>query len=133
MSDRRNPEGRRTPRRAFSHPVGILYHGEYKLRQGVQLSEGGMLFGSTEQFSTNDQIVACLVMPGRASVVARGEIVYGRPGENGLTLYGVKFTSLQLNQRRQIRNYVTAKTEREAEAEGEEADLWGPSRNRLPS
>jgi hypothetical protein len=128
-------EGRRTPRRAFVHPVGILVGGRYLLEQALQLSEGGMLISAADKLDVAKQVVVTLVMPGAGYVVARGEIIYGKPAEKGQTHYGVKFASLHLNQRRAIRNYVTAKTQKEAEAEaeGDEGDLWGVPKNRLPS
>lgn len=114
---------RRTPRRTFEHPMGILRHGSYDVMQAVQLSEGGMLFRSEEQFQTKEQIVVTLLMPGGGSVVTRGEIIYGGPASSGGYQFGVRFPSLAVSERRLIRSYVAAKTEAEAEREHQETLL----------
>lgn len=112
------PESRRTPRRVYSRPIGVLNRGVYQVARGHQLSEGGMLISTTESLKVHERVVVTLVMPGGDNVVARGEIIYMNPGEGGRPHYGVKFTELPLPTRRLIRNYVAAKTQAEAESEG---------------
>jgi Tfp pilus assembly protein PilZ len=92
--------------------------------QAVQLSEGGMLFQSSESFAVGDAIVLSIIVPGGSSVVVRGDVIYSRPaptsanaGEARELQFGVKFAPLTLPLRRLIRIYVTAKTQAEAEAE----------------
>ena len=116
-TSRRGVENRRTPRRIYQRPIGILLHGVYDVFQGLQLSEGGLLFRSEKMFAVKSQIVATLVMPGGGVIVTRGEVIYARPDSGRTQQFGVKFTSLPLHLRRVIRNYVTAKTQAEAEAE----------------
>ena len=118
---------RRTPRRVFLRPVGILVRGGYRVVQALQLSEGGLLFESEELFVVNEQIVASLILPGGGVVVARSEIIYTKPSAAGAASdssggkkgqhFGVKFAPLALHLKRIIRNYVTAKTQAEAERE----------------
>jgi hypothetical protein len=107
-------ESRRTPRRQYHRSIGVLCQGSYQVLQAVQLSEGGMLFASTSQFTEKDQVVISLIIPGGGAVVARGEIIYNIAKDKS---YGVKFAPLPLHLRRLIRNYVTAKTQEEAEQE----------------
>jgi hypothetical protein len=109
---------KRTPRRVYLRPIGVLCHGEYEVLQALQLSESGIIFQSPEKFKVKDQVVTSLVLPGDGVVVARGEIINERPEDSGkLSQYGVKFVPLPLHLRRWIRNYVAAKTQEEAEAE----------------
>jgi hypothetical protein len=109
---------RRTPRRVYVRPIGVLCLGQYEVQQALQLSESGVLFQSSHKFEVKDQVVASLVLPGDGVVVARGEITSERSEANGnLHQYGIKFVPLPLHLRRWIRNYVAAKTQEEAEAE----------------
>jgi len=121
MVNQSGVESRRTPRRVYQRPIGILCQGAYFLAQAHQLSEGGLLFSSDRIFTAGDLIVISLVMPDGGSVVVRAEVIYERPGKRGSPpQYGVRFQSLHIPQRRQIRNYVAAKTQKEAEAELED-------------
>ena len=71
-------EGRRTPRRVYQRPIGVLCRGQYQVLQALQLSEGGLLFQTEKKFATKDQTVLSLVMPGGGVIVARGELIYER-------------------------------------------------------
>lgn len=113
-------ESRRTPRRVYMRSIGVLWNGQYMVTQGLQISEGGMLFRTNVSLPIKSQVVISLVLPGGGDViVTRGEIIYERPGPAEGRQYGVRFKNLALNLRRLIRNYVTAKTQAEAEAEAE--------------
>lgn len=120
MSAKPGVESRRTPRRVYQRPVGLLIDGGYSLVSALQLSEGGTLFVSGSKLKLNSPIVVSLVLPGTGCVVARGELIYERPHPSGGFQYGVRFSELQRPQRRLIRNYVAAKTQEEAEVEAQE-------------
>lgn len=111
---------RRTPRRVYERPIGLLRHGEYNVVEALQLSEGGMLFQVKPKFEIKDHIVATLILPSGGAVVARGELLYELPTTEGMRKYGVKFIDLGLHLRRWIRAYVSAKTQAEAEKEADE-------------
>jgi hypothetical protein len=112
-------ESRRAPRRIYKRPIGILCRGKYFLAQGLQVSESGMLFASEYLYDVKASIVVTLHMPDAKTVVARGEIVYQSKTPTGIQ-YGVKFRELDLQLRRIVRNYVSAKTQAEAAAERDE-------------
>lgn len=112
-------ESRRTPRRVYMRAIGVLWNGQYTVTQGLQISEGGILFRSEFSLPVKSQIVISLVLPGGDVIVTRGEVIYERPDSGSARQIGVRFKSLALNLRRLIRNYVTAKTQAEAEAEAE--------------
>jgi hypothetical protein len=144
MSAAKGSETRRTPRRAFVRPIGVLRKGEFGLAQGLQLSEGGFLFSCDFAMVQGNQFLVTLLLPGASSIVARAEIIYQKKDRANGVQYGARFSSLEIHQRRAIRNYVTAKTQEEAEAEAEantgdfedksEMTMFQPSkRPRLPS
>lgn len=85
----------------------------------MQLSEGGLLFLSDSLFANGERIVATVLLPGGDCILFQAEVIYSRPGSNGLFQYGVKFRTVAIHHKRMIRNYVSAKTQAEAEAERE--------------
>lgn len=113
-------EGRRTPRRAFTRPIGVLRRGEYRVSQSVQLSEGGMLISTRVKMEAGDHIVITAIIHGGESLVVTAEVLYETKSSLSGAQYGIKFIDLPLHQRRMIRNYVSAKTLEEAELEVDE-------------
>lgn len=103
----------------FHRTIGVLYRGRYTVVQAVQISEGGLLFTSREKRDVKSPIVLSLLVPGGFSIVARGELIYEVKNGSGFN-YGVKFYSLGFHLKRIIRNYVSAKTQAEAEQEADE-------------
>jgi hypothetical protein len=110
-------EARRTPRRVFNRAIGVLYGGRYSIQQALQLSEGGMLFSSDSQFENGERMVATVLLPGGHGILFQAEVIYRRPGPNGSFQYVLKLGNVSIHQKRMIRNYVSAKTQKEAEAE----------------
>lgn len=78
-----------------------------------------MLFSSDTRFANGDRIVATVLLPGGNGILFQAEIIYSRPGVGGSIQYGVKFKGVSIHHKRMIRNYVSAKTQKEAEAENE--------------
>jgi PilZ domain len=113
---------RRSPRRVYSRPIGILCDGHYRLVQAVEISEGGIRFISEAQFAKDERVMFTLVMPGGDSIVVRGTVLRETPGPNRSYQYGCQFHALDLHQRRSIRAYVSAKTQEEAELETDDDD-----------
>ena len=121
MGQPKGIDARRTPRRVFNRAVGILFGGDYSIQQALQLSEGGMLYSSAIKRQTGDHILVTIVLP-NGNLVVRGEILYGKPAAGGVSQYGVRFDGVALHHKRMIRNYVSAKTQAEAEVENENRD-----------
>ncbi len=110
---------RRTPRRPFQRPVGILVGGHYEVLRARQLSEGGMSiflgeFGSrlrigVEEVQVGKPIAMSFVLPSGDTISLRGEVIY-HDTESGQGLHiGVKFGAVPMAQRRMIRTYVNSK------------------------
>ena len=109
---------RRTPRRAYYRSAGVLIAGCYAVFQGRSLSEGGI--GVTiidspgtaavlEKVVAGAPVVVTMILPSAAVLILRGEVVhYGIEKTIGHAI-GIKFESVALHQRREIRYYVSAK------------------------
>ncbi len=61
-------------------------------------------------------VVASVFIPGGGFALVQAQVLYCVDGEGGKA-YGLKFESVPLAQKRFIRNYVSAKTQKEAEEE----------------
>jgi hypothetical protein len=103
---------RRSPRRVFKRPVGVLLHGEYRVCQAHQLGEGGALVTIEGDIPRGTKVVISIFVPGGGFALIQAEVLY-KVGAG----YGVRFAQLPLAQKRFIRNYVSAKTQEEAEDE----------------
>lgn len=111
---------RRTPRRVFRRPLGVLCHGVYEVREAQQLSEGGLLFHSGEAYDMHANVVVSLIIRGSDCISVIGTVIYSLPTAEGVKAYGVRFSNISMTQRRLIRNYVSAKTLAEAQVEAVE-------------
>lgn len=110
---------RRTPRRPFQRPVGVLAGGHYEVLRARQLSEGGMSiflgdFGSRLRMKVEEVLVGksvsmTFILPSGDSLSLRGEVIY-HDTESGSGLHiGVKFGVVPMAERRLIRSYVSSK------------------------
>lgn len=108
-------DSRRSPRRAFQRPIGILVQGEYTVAEAAQISEGGMLIVCEYELALKDLIVVTVLLPDGGHAVARAEILYRRKADGGKAAFGLQFINLPMMKKRIIRNYVAAKTQEEAE------------------
>ena len=115
-------ENRRSPRRVFRRPVGILLHGNYQVCQALQLGEGGMMAIIDAEIPSGTQLVATVFLPGGGHALMQAEVLYHAKTPEGHA-YGMIFTSVPLAQKRHIRNYVSAKTEQEAQDEKLQPDF----------
>lgn len=107
----------RSPRRQYDRPIGLLYRGAYFVCRGLQISESGMLVGVDLALEKGDLVVLAVILPSGHSVVTRGEILYARKLDSGEPAYGLRFVGIAVEDRRIVRNYVSAKTREEAERE----------------
>jgi len=110
---------RRTPRRPFQRPVGVLSGGHYEVLRARQLSEGGMsiflgelgarLRMKVEEVQVGKSMSMTFILPSGDSISLRGEVIY-HDTESGSGLHiGVKFGVVPMTQRRLIRSYVSSK------------------------
>lgn len=116
MAGKGGIENRRSPRRVFKRPVGILLHGEYMICQALQLGEGGMMVNIPHEIKPGTRVVVTVFIPGGGHALVQAEVLYTNGQDNGMC-YGMKFENLSLAHKRHVRNYVSAKTQAEATEE----------------
>lgn len=109
---------RRTPRRAYRRTAGVLVGGRYTVFEGRSLSEGGI--GVTisddpesqpvlQKIRAGVRVVVSLILPSGAALILRGSVVHHGTEKAVGHAIGIKFDAFALHQRREIRNYVSAK------------------------
>lgn len=108
-------ELRKTPRRTLQREMGVLYHGEYEVEFCLQIGEGGLMFRSQRFFEVGTEAVVTLFLPGSGGFSSKIELLYMQKEGPGTARYGCRFLALSLDVKRLIRQYVAAKTEKEAE------------------
>jgi hypothetical protein len=111
---------RQTPRRVFEHSVGVLYRGQYELCKARELSEGGVSIESSWALNSGENLLVTLFLPGGHMCALRAE-VRTMEKKDGQVRYNCQFKEVSLPYRRSIRNYVSAKTQEEAENESRSA------------
>ncbi len=110
---------RKFPRRRSVQKIGILYKGRYQMSESNQIGEGGMLIRSPFALQELDHIVVSFMVPGSVFIIARSQVQYVMStSDRSEVLYGLKFTNIAFDQRRKLRDFIAAKTEAEAIAEG---------------
>ncbi len=113
---------RRTPRRLYRRPVGVLVNGHYEVLEGRGLSEDGALLalgdarhlGKPPKFSTIDlrvgaRVAISLILPSGVTLVLRGEVAHHEGNAGSGHLIEIRFDVVPLHQRREIRKYVSSK------------------------
>lgn len=109
---------RQTPRRAYRRSAGVLVGGCYAVFQGRSLSEGGIGVKIADapgaeavlaKVIAGAPVLVTLILPSGAVLLLRGEIVHHGLEKTVGHSIGIKFESIALHQRREIRYYVSAK------------------------
>lgn len=103
---------RKYPRRQFRRKMGILYDGKYWSGNGVEIGEGGISFHLGQPFSEGRGVVVNFQIPGGAFVSVQAEIKNIRKdNKTGMFNYGVSFRTLKFDHKREIRAYVSGRSE----------------------
>lgn len=110
---------RRTPRRQFDRPVGVLFKGKYQIIKAVQISEGGVLLELPGHIKVGDHLLMNLILKAdRGYAVSRGEVLYvNEDVSDGFKRMGIKFFDLSSRHKRFIRDYIASKSEEEISKE----------------
>ncbi len=103
---------RKYPRRKFRRGVSTLCLGAYALVTGFEIGEGGLAFFSEEPLEEGVHLIVNFQIHEGSFMSVRG-IVRNKREEAGRTVYGVSFENLKFEWRREIRNFVTARTSNE--------------------
>ncbi len=107
---------RRVPRRNYECPVGVLLQGKYYLQMSYQVGEGGMMISSPKQLQVGVQVVTSFFLESQLLIIVRGIVRNIIPAKGDLPeRYGIEFTHLGFQYKREIRNFVASATRLEKE------------------
>jgi len=104
---------RRFPRRAFKRGMGLLHRGVFRISECEEIGEGGLSFVCSEEIPVDGEIVVSFRIPRGDFVSLRASVRSVRAAAGGFT-HGVAFTNIAFTHKRQIRTFVSERTEREA-------------------
>jgi hypothetical protein len=108
------PSRRKHPRRQFLRKLGVLYEGRYWVANGVEIGEGGLSFRLAQKLGEGKNLVVNFQVPEGGFISEQGEIRSLRDDlKPGVFLYGIFFRTLKFDAKREIRAYVSARTELE--------------------
>ncbi len=108
------PFKRKYPRRGFQRAVGFLFHGVYFVGMGAKIGEGGISFVLPKDFPLFHEGVASFQLPDGEFVCLRVEIrnSFQNPISGKWTI-GCAFKNLKFEIKREIRSFVSARTDLE--------------------
>ncbi len=87
--------------------------GQYTVGSGFEIGEGGIAFKSSRELAMEDHVIVSLQVPGGSFVSVRATVKNKQDEGGGRFVYGVSFENLKFEWRREIRNFVTARTTNE--------------------
>lgn len=103
---------RQYPRRALKRKVGVLCDGSYFVCDTGELGEGGMSIVSDFILTEGHELVVSLQIPSGEFVFLRAIVrsTQKKEGDSRVT-HGLSFSEIAFSIKRQIRAYVSARTE----------------------
>lgn len=103
---------RQYPRRAMKRKAGVLCDGSYFVADTGELGEGGMSIISDYVLTEGHELVVSLQIPGGEFVFLRAIVrsTRKREGDSKVT-HGLSFSDIAFSIKRQIRAFVSARTE----------------------
>ena len=104
---------RRYPRRKFRRGVGVLVAGQYMMATGAEIGEGGLSFRVSKPIRNGVLVVLNFQVPEGEFVSVRAEVRNAGTSQNGEILYGCAFENLKFERKREIRTFVTNRSEAE--------------------
>lgn len=103
---------RKYPRRQFQRKLGILFEGRYWMGHGIEIGEGGVSFALGQELPNGRNLVVNFQVPGGSFISVQAEVKNLRQKNgSGQFAYGVSFKTLKFEAKREIRAYVSARTE----------------------
>lgn len=105
---------RKYPRRGLRRKIGILVDGRYWIGAGLEVGEGGASFLFARPLPEGKKIVMSFQIPGGAFISVQAEIKNNKKDHrSSLFHFGVNFLNLKFEHKRDVRSYVSARTESE--------------------
>lgn len=107
-----SPFRRQYPRRAMNRKVGVLCDGSYFVCETGELGEGGMSIISEFILTEGHELVVSLQIPGGDFVFLRAVVRSTRKKQGDAKVtHGLSFSNIAFAIKRQIRAFVSARTE----------------------
>ncbi len=105
---------RKFPRRLFARSVGFLIDGNYSVGSGFELGEGGLSVLLPDNYPVGKEAVLSFQIPHGSFICVRVEIRNSMVNKKtGLITVGFAYKNLTFEHKREIRSYVSARTELE--------------------
>ncbi|WII72050.1 PilZ domain-containing protein [Bdellovibrio sp. 22V] len=104
---------RQYPRRAMKRKIGVLCDGTYFMCESGEIGEGGMSISTEYVLTEGHELVVSFQVPGGDFVFLRGIVRSTQKKEGDRVTHGLSFNSIEFAIKRQIRAFVSARTESE--------------------
>lgn len=102
---------RQYPRRAMKRKAGVLCDGSYFVCETGEIGEGGMSIISDYVLTEGHELVVSLQIPSGDFVFLRAIVRSTRKREDSKVVHGLSFAEIAFSIKRQIRAFVSARTE----------------------
>lgn len=100
---------RKFPRRNLPKNVGVLYRGEYAVKGGVAIGEGGLSFLSSQMVPVAEEVIITFKIPGGQMTSVRAEVRNHLSKDKNKVIHGLRFLNLSIEGRRKIRAFVASR------------------------
>lgn len=106
---------RQYPRREMRRKVGVLCRGAYFICESAEIGEGGMSIVTDYVLTEGHELVISFQVPGGDFIFLRGTVqsTNKKEGDSRVT-HGLSFKSIEFSIKRQIRSYVSARADVQA-------------------
>lgn len=91
--------------------MGLLLNGDYSVGMGAEIGEGGLAFYSDRALPIDAEAVISFQIPDGSFVCVRIQIRNQQADATGGYLMGCSFKNLKFEHKREIRAYVSARSE----------------------
>ena len=103
---------RKFPRRQFGRSVGFLFNGDYFVGKGSEIGEGGLSLRLKDSYPIEKEAVISFQIPHGSFICVRIEIRNAVKDKiTGEIIIGCAYKNLTFEHKREIRSYVSARTE----------------------
>jgi c-di-GMP-binding flagellar brake protein YcgR len=103
---KKQKERRRFKRCQVNLPVQVCYFGKVSSDSAKDISEGGLLLHSKNDYNVGGYIHVCFAMDGESSVIAKAEVIYKAQDVNDGALFGLRFLDLPPSLRQDIQKMM---------------------------
>jgi hypothetical protein len=105
---------RKFPRRQFHRSIGFLFNGNYLVGSGSEIGEGGLSLLVPSNHPIEKEAVLSFQIPNGSFICVRVEIRNAvKDKKNGFFILGCAYKNLTFEHKREIRSYVSARSEQE--------------------